>query len=276
MLSNLNDIYRDIIYNKDFIELVDYFNFLDIADQEVLIRFVLMDNYKISSFHNTKIKIDDDSINSIFMSCLDNSKVFIAMVKEAKIFYIMDYFSKCLLLENITNKGLDSKIINISKNHLLDKLTYRILDELNLYQDYYKDFMDKNRGDIVRQNLIIKYLILRVLNLKNIDNKKYEEFLLEFIKVYYKWRKFINDHEGEYLLNNEDLIYMSKIEKLEINELFNEVEKDDNFLNLILGDYLHYKTEKIEVSEELVDKYLSESCDEKFKTKLKIKNQNIN
>lgn len=276
MLSNINDVYRDKIYSKDFIELFDYLRNLDEDKQETLLRFILMDNYKINCFYNKYIKLDDNSIDSILMSCLDNAKVFKGLLKQASCFHGMDYFSKSLLLEDMKIKGLDSKISSISKNHILDVLTYHILDELDLYQDYYKDFMIKNRGNIYGQNLLIDYLSLRVLDLKNIDKKKYEEFLLEFIKVYYKWRKFINDHEGEYLMNDEDFIYVDKIEKLNIDDLFWNIENDYNFINLILADYLHYKTEKIEVSEDLVDEYLIDSCDEKIKTKLKIKNQNDN
>lgn len=276
MLSNLNDVYRKKIYSKDFIELFDYFNSMDIDSQEVLLRFILMDNYKINCFNNNKIKINNNSIDSILMSCLDNAKIFKELLKQSKGFYEMDYFSKSLLLEDMENRGLDSEIIQISKNHILDKLTYKILDELNLYKDYYKDFMVKNKNNEFGQNLLIDYLSLRVLDLKDKDNKKYKEFLFEFIKVYYKWRKFINDHEGEYLLNGVDYIYMDKIEKLNIDELFNDIEMDYDFLNIILGDYLHYKTQDIEVSEELVDDYLEETCDEKIKTKLKIKSQNDN
>ena len=77
-------------------------------------------------------------------------------------------------------------------------------------------------------------------------------------------------------MNDEDFIYVDKIEKSNFEDLLNDVEKDYDFLNLILGDYLHYKTEKIEVSEDLVDEYLIDSCDEKIKIKLKIKDQNTN
>lgn len=276
MLSNINDAYREKIYNKDFIELFDYFNSINTYDQEKLLRFILMDNYKINCFYGNKIKIDNDSIDSILMSCLDNANIFKSLLSQAKQFKEMDYFSKCLLLEDIENKGLNSKVASICKTHLLDKLTYKLLDELNLYQEYYKDFMIKNKKNTFGQNLLIDYLSLRVLDLRDKDNKKYEEFILEFMKVYYKWRKFINDHEGEYLLNGVDYIYMDKIEKFSIEELYNDIEKDYDFLNLIIGDYLHYKTEKIEVSEELVDNYFYETCDEKIKTKLKIKNQNDN
>ena len=276
MLSNINDVYRDKIYSKDFIELYEEFNHLDVENQEKLLRFILMDNYKINSFYNKYIKTDDDSINSILMSCLDNAKIFKEILKQAKCFYEMDYFSKSLLLEDMKNKALDSKIANISKNHLLDKLIYVILDELDLYQEYYKDFMNKNQGNFFGQDLLINYLTLRVLDLKNKDIKKYEEFLLEFLKIYYKWIIFIKEHDGEYLLNSEDFIYIDKIESLDVKKLFNYIEMDSYFLNLIMGDYLHYKTEKIEVSEELVDKYLNESCNEKIKTKLKIKDQNNN
>ena len=64
----------------------------------------------------------------------------------------MDYFSKSLLLEDMKNRGLDSEINDIYKNHMLDILTYQILDELDLYQEYYKDFMIKNRAN-ARRNI---------------------------------------------------------------------------------------------------------------------------
>lgn len=270
MLSNINDLYRDKIYNKDFIELFCYLSDLDEIKQETLFRFILMDNYKINCFYGNNIKIDDESINSILLSCLDNAKIFKEILKDAKVFYEMDYFSKSLLLEDIKNKRLNSKVSKISKNHILDVLTYKVLDELNLYQEYYKGFITKNKSNTRSQNLFIDYLSLRILDLKNKNNKKYKEFLLEFIKVYYKWRKFIKDHEGEYLLNFDDFIYVDKIEKLNIEELFNNIESDYNFFNLIIADYLHYKTANVEINEKLVDNYLEEISDEKIKVKLKI------
>lgn len=276
MIFNLNDVYRDKIYNSDMIEMYECFSLLDEDKQEILLRLILMDKYKVNCFENKKINLDVDSIDTILTSCLDEAKVFIEILMEAKKFYGLDYFSRCLLLEDMENKGLDSNLIRISKTHILDKLTYKIIDELNFYQEYYKGFMIKNNRDALSQNLIIDCLSLRVLDLKYDNKEKYEKFLLEIIKVYYKWKKFINDHEGEYLLNGVDYGYMDKIEKLNIDELFKDIEKDYGFLNEILGDYLHYKTEKIEVSECLVDNYLYESCDEKIKTKLKIKNQNDN
>ena len=188
----------------------------------------------------------------------------------------MDYFSKSLLMEDMENKGVDFNISSISKNHILDRITYKILDELNLYQAYYKDFIIKNSDNIISKDLIIDYLSLRIYDLKDKNNKKYQQILLEIIKVYYKWRKFINNHEGEYLINKEDFIYIDKIENLSVEELFNNIDEDYDFLNTMLADYLHYKTEKIEIKEELVDNYLYETSDEKIKIKLKIKNQNDN
>ena len=129
MLSNINDIYRDKIYNKDFIELFDYLSNLEGDKQETLLRFILMDNYKVNCFYGNNIKIDDDSINSILMSCLDNAKIFKGLLKQASCFHGMDYFSKSLILEDMKTKGLDAKIISISKTHILDVLTYHILDE---------------------------------------------------------------------------------------------------------------------------------------------------
>ena len=61
----------------------------------------------------------------------------------------------------------------------------------------------------------------------------------------------------------------------ELQELLEILECDFEFALCLLGDFLHYKTSEVEISEKMVDDYFIQSTDEEFKKKLKIK-ENLN
>lgn len=273
MISNLNDITRENIFSMEILDFIDYFRSLKTDEQEKILRLLLIDYYKINFHDQNKLNISNENVDSILLSCLDNSRILYEIVELAKRFYSLDYFSRTLLIEEMEMHNKDKLLSSICKAHFLDKFTYKIVDDIDLYKEYYLGYMKTNEKDIYCKNLIINYFCLRVLELKYTDLDKYKKYILEFIKVYYKWKKFIKEHEGMYLLNIEDFLYIEKIETENVDKLYNYVENSSDFFRTIVSEFLHYTTSKLEVKESIVDKYLNDTTNEAVKTKLKIKDK---
>ena len=66
--------------------------------------------------------------------CEDDKDLLINMLRAGKTFHSLDNFSKCLLFEIISKH--DSGLINISKLHILDKLTYATINDIEIINIY--------------------------------------------------------------------------------------------------------------------------------------------
>lgn len=276
MVANYNDLLRkkisDCFKDKDEYSIIDFFYNLKEEEQEILMRLALCDLYKLDYYIDGTVSgLFDLPINQLINKCITDVGLALELLGASKVFNDMDYVSKTLLLETMQDNDQDRNIYPIYKFHVLDKFTYAIIDDIEDYKEYYKEYLEVNNDKIDRITSITKYICYRIIDLKQEDEIKYKKYILEFIRVYYKWKNFIKDHDGEYLLNNQDFIYLNIINKETLDEIFVEIEDDFDFLFTVVGEYLYYKTQKIEVKEEFVDEYLFFSSDEKLKEKLKIK-----
>lgn len=267
MVTNLNDVIRDKMSKDNFFEIVIYFDSLEKEQQINVLRLMLLDYYKLNCNNISMTQLD---LDDFIYSCFDDMSLIYNLILHTKAFNEMDYISKCILMETMEDLDMDDDLFKISNLHLLDKLTYKIVDDIECYKDYYKDYITKNENSLYRRNNITNVLALRILDLKKFDSVKYKKYILEFIKTYYKWKLFIKNHDGEYLLNDIDFVYLNKIENTDIDILLGELYKDIAFLSMILGEFLHYKTSVTEIKEEVVDSYLKEAVNENVKQKLHI------
>ena len=181
----------------------------------------------------------------------------------------MDYVSKFLLLEYMTENNQDQELFSINKLHSIDKITYQIVDDMNYYEKYYKEYLEINKDKTDRIKIISEYIGYRLLGIKYENPIIYQRYILECIKTYYKWKNFMKNHEGKYLLNKYDLEYLKKIEDFNIEDLINELEYDFDFYVTVVGEHLYYKTQKIEIKEEIIDKYYNNTSSNNVKKKLK-------
>ena len=155
--------------------------------------------------------------------------------------------------------------------HDLDKLTYKIIDGLENYKEYYKNYLEVNKANPNRIKNISEFISYKVLELKKTDYNKYEKYILEFIKVYYKWKNFIKKHDGEHLLNSWDIKYLEGIEHIPLDQLLDEIGSSFQFLFTLVSEYMHYTTEKLEIKEEIIDNYFYKESSNELKEKLKCK-----
>lgn len=277
MITNFNDLLRKKVtdeFNSDIktqeLGIVDFFYSLKEEDQITLLRLALVDFYKISYYTNHKQHpIFNTNIENTIDYCIVDVGSAIDVLKSIKSFNDMDYVSKCLILEMVEKE--DNVITSIYKFHKLDKLTYQIIDDIDLYKEYYINYLEVNKENPNRIKIISDFISYRFIELRKTDPIKYEKYILECVKVYYKWKNFIKNHEGEYLLNKIDFNYLEIIENLSLTELTQKINSNFNLLFTLVSEYLHYTTEKLEIKEEIVDNYFIEKTDNKIKEKLNFK-----
>ena len=276
MVANYNDLLRrKISYHLSKKEdpdenIISYFYCLTDEEQEILMRLALADLYKIQYYNKGEVpNLFQVPIDQLIDKCIVDVGLAIDLLEAAKAFNDMDYVSKTLLLETMEDNDQDRNISSVYKFHTLDKLTYRIIDNIDNYKEYYKEYLEVNKEVPNRISTITNYISYRVLDLKSENQNKYKKYVLEFIKTYYKWKNFIKNHDGEYLLNKNDFIYLDIVNSKSIDEIFTYIEENFDFLFTIVGEYLHYKTQKIEIKEEIIEEYFNSSSSEKIKNKLK-------
>lgn len=276
MINNYNDLLRkQISYYLSKKEdnngnIMDYFFSLNDENQELIMRLALADLYKLNYYMDGTVSdLFKIPTNELVDKCIVDVGLAIDVLEALKIFNEMDYVSKTLLLEVMEEHDQDRIISSIYKFHMLDKFTYVIVDTLENYKEYYKEYLEINKDKQNRIVTITEYISYRLISLKFEDENKYKKYILELIKVYYKWKNFIKNHDGQYLLNKNDFIYLDIVNSKSIDEIFTYIEDNFDFLFTIVGDYLHYNTQKLEIKEEIVDEYFNFSSSEKIKNKLK-------
>ena len=276
MITNLNDLLRNKIStklsNKEQFEIIEYFYSLTEDEQANILRLALADFYKIYYYSNRKIHgLFKLKIEDVIDYCIVDVGSAIYVLDAIKVFNDMDYVSKCLIMETLENYDQDNNVRSVYKLHDLDKLTYQIVDDIENYKEYYKNYLEYNKEKPNRISVIGEFISYRMLELIKINPKKYQKYILEFIKEYYKWKNFIKMHVGKHLLNNFDFDYLDKIENNSLDELLNLSQKDFDFLFTLVIEYLHYTTEKMEIKEEIVDDYFIKGSSNELKEKLKCK-----
>jgi len=265
-----NDILRKNICKTNLEDSIIYFESLSYEAKEKVIDIMLLDYYKLQfSLKKECSELFECSKDELYKKCIYEVDLLVDLLEATYRFNNMSFFNKCTILEEMNFYNQDIKLMKISKMHLLDKITYQITDELDSYKEYYSDFKEKTSTELT--NLFVFILSLRIKNMKKIDLIKYKKNILEILKVYYKWKLFIKDHDGEYLLNPEDKAYINIIEYNDIDTLLNLLEENVSFLPHILGEYLHYTTENIEIKEDIVDEHLSKNASKTLKKKFDIK-----
>jgi len=264
MIYNINDKLRKLISNKSVVDLIDLYNSDKKEKKNIFIKLMILDYYKFNYFYFNESKYDINYMESLVKN---DFGMFLDLINIVEQFTEMDFLSKCLLFEKIEYNNQDEKLIEFSKLHLLDKFTYKIVNDLDYYKEYYKDYINKNKTKLFRREEATDILSNEIIKLKNNNINLYKKQLLEIIKEYYKWKNYIKSNNLNNLLTKEDIIYLKKIDRLTIEELYEEIECNYQFLLIIVGEYLHYQTEEIEIDKEEVNNYFNNSS-EKIKKKL--------
>lgn len=265
MVHNINDVIRNEIYNKSLLDFIIDYDTLSNKEKQNILSILLLDNYKIAINHDRdKINFFKINIESILDLCEEDKDLLINMLRAGKTFYSLDTFSKCLLFEIISKH--DSGLIDISKFHILDKLTYATINDVEHYKKYYIEFMEKHKN---KDASIIELFIYKIINLKYEDEIKYKEMLLEFMQIYYKWKTYMKENNGEFLLEVYDNVYLDILNNNNINDIFEFLETNINFLEVLVDDFFFYTTTELEIEDSVVDEYYESNTSEQVKQKFK-------
>lgn len=267
---SFNDILRKNLCKENIEDSIIYFESLPYELKEKVIDIMLLDYYKLEYMCNKNYPdLFELSKEEIYKKCIYDTETLITLLDATYVFNNTSFFNKYIIFKEMQCFNQDVNLKKISNMHLLDKITYQIKDDLDSYKEYYIDFKDKTPIELI--DSFICLLTMRLNDLKNIDFNKYKKIILEIIQVYYKWKIFIKDHDGEYLLNREDINYIKILEKYKLDKLFILIDNDNYFLPYMLGEYLHYTTSKLEINENFVDDYLSKTSSKSLKKKFDIK-----
>ena len=273
MVTSINDKIRDNIINEYSKELtmlnLENLN-SDTYDQ--VISLFLLDYYKINFFMGNFNFIDDlnDTKENIIERTLTDNEFLTSIVESSIIFKELCISSKIILLEDLEKLGQDDILMQISKLHLLDKISYKFDYDLDSFKEYYIDY--KNKYNKHPERIDISYFIAsNLINYKDIRYNEFQKMVLEFIKVYYKWNIFVRDNCPENSLYKEDYIYLEMIRLNKLNVLIEYIGQNVDFLTSIIESYLFVTTGEKDISEQIVDDYFYKTVDEETQKKLKLK-----
>jgi len=264
MIKNINDIVRqEICKNMSDREFIVYLNNLNNQKLHYVIDLIISDFYKIN-FYNNFISINDmniKTVNQIKKECLECYELLILIYETMIQFKDLDLINKSLIMEKIEKQDKEEFFSYINKFYVLDKISYNFLYDLEYFKFYYMDYIKINKR---MTNISNKFFLNKMIDLKTINYDKYYSFVLEFIRVYYKWNLFFN--------KNSDCL--EKINKTSLKDLFTELDLNDKFLLSIINGYLYYSLKNTEISENEVNDFFFKNTNLNLQKKLKMISKN--
>ena len=99
--------------------------------------------------------------------------------------------------------------------------------------------------------------------------------LLEFMKVYYKWKTYMKENNSEFLLEVYDNVYLDVLNNDNINNIFEFLETNIHFLEVLVDDFFFYTTTELEIEDSVVDEYYEANTSEQVKQKFKNKKREL-
>ena len=256
MYKNLNDVYRErIIHNEDLDQLNDW---------ELLYLFdiIIGDMYKLFVFQEKKnqASIIEQKYNLIKKKLLSSESLLKKAIRSTHIFYDMELINKSILMEDLSENGGANFLLSKNRLNLLDQISYSFRYDLGYFVDVYIDFLEKNPNE---NRLIVDYIADGINELKIINYEKYEKFILEFFRCYYKCS-----------LSNKDLstAFINSLQIKSLREMYDEVSKDNGLLTMILQNYLEYETSNNEEKIKIDSNFTNNSSEVMVK-KLKFKKE---
>ena len=210
--------------------------------------------------------IENQDVNSI-ICYLENDYNLLSNFLYATIkFNNSTFIDKQVLFNKIQN--IDNFLMKIYKGHILDKIFYSEKETLEEISYIYIDYITKSTQ---RQKYKIadSFLCANMLKIKERKYDLYRVYMLEFIKNYYKWKKFLFDNKKSILLE-EEIKYLKFIENNGIEEILYALNNNKDFFETIVGEYFYYKTIKITEIIKEMEKFINSNLDDNKKKKFKI------
>ena len=273
MVTSINDKIRKKIINQYSKELT-MLNLERLSSDvyDTVISLFLLDYFKISFFMGNFDFLDDfnDTKENIIERTLNDEVFLSSIIENSIIFNELCIISKISLLESLKDMGQDDALIQISKLHVLDKISYNFDYNLESFKEYYNDYKNKNKAH-PRKTDVSYFIATKLIDYKDIRYNEFQKMVLEFLKVYYKLNIYVRDICPKNSLCKEDYFYLEMIRLNKLNVLIEYIGENVDFLASIIDSYLFFTTGDKEISEEVVDDYFYKTVDEDIQKKLKLK-----
>ena len=274
MVSSINDKVRKYIF-KDALGSLMFKRIMSLnsKNKEYVLRLLLSDYYKVNylSGINEKLSIFRQPMDYILDLCLNNNNFLIMVLGESICFSASPIISKIITLETISNDKLDSKLSSINKFHFLDKISYEFSYELEDLKRYYINFFNRSSNPIDNHILSSEYLSDKISLLEYKDVNKYEQYIIDFMREYYKWNLFMRDAVKKEPRIPYDYNYLNRIRDCSINDLLYDASKNYQLLFLLVSNYLYYTSLTTDEEKNIVDKYFNVNVKPDIQKKLNIK-----
>ena len=261
MFKTINDLCREGILGREKIILRND------SKSSYLLGLLISDLYKMSYYYGLADKSCADIAERIEQLVLyggyDNFKLFklcsIECITSAVDYNKLSLVDKNMLFEELENADKGQILNQINSFHFLDKMSCSFVQDLSVYEEFYKDYVEKNKDE---ENIVIEFLIRKLVELKSINYKKYKEFILEFIKTYYKCALY--DLKPNHVSQR---LYIKEIESTSLKHLYEKADKNYNFLYAILRQYLRYSNSEVHKKNDVND-YFNINSDKGIQKKL--------
>lgn len=273
MVTSINDKIRKNIINEYSKELTMLnLERLDSCTYDEVISLFLLDYYKINFFMGNFDFLDDfnDTKENVIERTLKDEEFLSSIIESSIVFNELCVTSKITLLEELENMGQDDVLMQISKLHLLDKISYSFDYNLDSFKEYYNDYKNKNNKH-PRKTDISYFIATKLINYKDIRYNEFHKMVLEFLKVYYKLNIFVRDNCPKNSLEKQDYFYLEMIRLNKIGVLTEYIGENVEFLTSIIDSYLFFTTGEKEISHSIVNDYFYKTVDEETQKKLKLK-----
>lgn len=275
MLSSINDKVRNYIFkDTNFLIALKKIMCLDTRESEYVLRLLLSDYYKVCYTDNL---IDGDSsglhifnypIEHNISTCIKNRDFLCLILNIARSFYKEPLIIKTKIMDEMRKTEIDRKLAYINKFHLLDKISYEFSYNLNDLQEYY---IDSIKSSIKNHYLTSEIISNKIIKLEYKNTDMYEEYIVEFIREYYKWNFFRKNFSKKDPKFNHDYDYLNKVRDCSIDILLYDASKKSEFLFTLVSDYLYYTSLSNSKEKEIVDKFFIENTSKELQKKLNIK-----
>lgn len=274
MVSSINDKIRDYIFNTDSV-MNSIENLYFTKMNEEILRLLLCDYYKVKyteAIVNGKYEFMNDfkSINTLLARCKEDPQFLLNVLKSSYIFKTSDIIKKMIVFEELNQAYQDPMLMKITNLHILDKMSYTFVYDIDSFKDYYASYRDNNSTE-VDNSLVVEYITSKLLDIKDMRNEELKNFVLEFLKDYYKFIYFIRNKFGENFLDLSDNIYYKLIRSNSLNKIIKFATNNYDFLYNTLYGYLFYSIELPDYEKELVNEYFFNNENNKMQKKLKMK-----
>ena len=276
IISSINDKFRAEIYPFSEQVAFEYIDCFDVETSEMCLKLIVIDALKILEIKSRKgsLMLNDTKrlyrelkqldIDSIIDLLKNDYDYFSCVFLQAKQFFLLPVINRCYVVEELGNYDFNRKLIQLNPFHTVDIVCYKIQNDLDNINYYYKDYKDALGTDYVQRFYPIALDLLKNLKRENIDefNKSY----LEILRIFYMSYKYIDTISNVEFGGKKT---SKMLETEDINKAKEEILNDIKLFCEVVSYYFIYTNNEL-IDKEDVKIFCKKYIKEDMKKKLEI------